>query len=98
MKPIQIKVIDKKELLIKWDEGEETKISLKKLRENCPCATCVTFKERQGEKYIPILHDSQTSIKTLNTVGSYAISITWNDGHNTGIYEFPFLQNLAEKE
>jgi DUF971 family protein len=28
-------------------------------------------------------------------VGAYAIRIHWNDGHNSGIYSYEHLRNLA---
>jgi ATP-binding protein involved in chromosome partitioning len=33
---------------------------------------------------------------TLTSVGSYGITIKWNDGHSTGIYSFENLRALAE--
>lgn len=94
--PIEIKVIDKKDLLIKWNDEKETNISLRKLREFCPCATCISLRDKQGKNYIPIFHEAQTSVAGIQTVGSYAVTISWQDGHNTGIYEFPFLRNLSK--
>ncbi|MGB5849681.1 MAG: gamma-butyrobetaine hydroxylase-like domain-containing protein [Ignavibacteriaceae bacterium] len=35
------------------------------------------------------------TVSGIEAVGSYAIQINWQDGHNTGIYEYPFLKNLA---
>ena len=33
-------------------------------------------------------------VKNIETVGEYAIQITWKDGHNTGIYTYDYLQEL----
>ncbi len=96
MEPVQIKVLEKKNLFIKWDDNTESLIKLEILRKLCPCATCVTDRERQSKKYIPILSKSETQISRINPVGSYAVSITWKDGHNTGIYEFSYLLKLGE--
>ena len=95
MRPVQVKVVDKKKLFIKWDDETESEIGLEKLRKFCPCATCLTEREKQSKTYIPILTENQVKIVNINQVGSYAIGITWKDGHNTGIYEFQFLKNLA---
>ena len=37
--------------------------------------------------------------KVLNVaaVGRYAIKVTWADGHDTGIYTFDYLRQLAEE-
>jgi len=96
MIPVQIKVIDKKKLFIKWDDNTESEIGLEKLRKRCPCATCLTEREKQNKSYIPILQDKEVKISDINQVGSYAIGIVWKDGHNTGIYEFPFLKKIAD--
>ena len=37
-------------------------------------------------------------IKDIQTVGGYAVQITWKDGHNTGIYTWENLKQLAEDE
>jgi len=32
---------------------------------------------------------------SVEAVGSYAIRIYWNDGHNTGIYSFDHLRKIC---
>jgi DUF971 family protein len=91
-----IRVINQAKLLLKWDDNSEFSIPLNKLRKFCPCATCMTEREKQSKTYIPIFHSGQTKIIKISKVGNYAIGIHWEDGHNTGIYEFPFLKNLSE--
>lgn len=97
MRPVKIKVADSKDLMIKWDDEREDKISLQQLRKNCPCATCLAEREKQSKMYIPIFTENQVTVKSISQVGSYAIQITWNDGHSTGIYEYTFLRNFSEK-
>lgn len=96
MNPVKIKVSQQKELFIKWDDDSESLIHLKKLRKLCPCATCITLRERQSKTYIPIFNENQIKISNISIVGNYAIGITWKDGHNTGIYEYVFLKNLSK--
>lgn len=95
MQPLKIKLLEGKFLWIEWDDKSESKISLKKLREMCPCATCLSEREKQSKSYIPILLGSQLTVANIEMVGSYAVQIKWEDGHSTGIYEFPFLKNLS---
>ncbi len=97
MIPVQIKITDKKNLKINWDDDSESLIEIKKLRRFCPCATCVSEREEQGKYYIPLISEEQTIIKNIEQVGNYAIGITWKDGHNTGIYEYGFLRKLSEE-
>lgn len=96
--PKQIKLSEKKDsLIIHWSNDSNQSISLLKLRKLCPCATCLTDKENQSPNYIPLFAENQIKIKSINQVGSYAITIVWQDGHNTGIYEFPYLKMIADK-
>lgn len=97
MKPDLIKVIEKKYLYIKWNDGAVSSIDLQKLRRYCPCATCSSTREEQSKSFIPLYFKDQLSIVKLTEVGNYAISVFWKDGHSTGIYEFPYLKTLASK-
>ena len=97
MAPSQIKVINHKDLFIKWDDGYESAVELAKVRRFCPCATCVSFIENQSSKFIPLFTSDQITVSKIVEVGSYAVGIVWNDGHNTGIYEFPYLRLLMQK-
>jgi DUF971 family protein len=94
MSPVKIRA-GQKNLSIKWDDGSESIIDIKKLRRFCPCATCQTERNEEGKYYIPIINEEQNKIKSIYPVGSYAIGITWMDGHNTGIYEYRFLKELS---
>lgn len=101
MKPVQIKVVDKQFLLIKWDESAESKIGLKYLRNECPCANCkgetVLLKTFRPPKP-SMLSQEMYMIQNIQLVGGYAIQITWKDGHNTGIYSWEYLKKLERDE
>ncbi len=97
MNPLQIKVLEKDKLFIKWDDNFEGIIPLMKLRRSCPCAVCHADRDEQSSTYIPIYTLDQLIITSINVVGHYALAIIWKDGHNTGIYEFKQLRNLSEE-
>jgi len=99
MNPVQIKIVDKEKLFIKWHDESESSISLKYLRDECPCAGC------KGETVLlktfrpptpPIASPGMYEIINIETVGDYAIQITWKDGHNTGIYSWDYLKDLEK--
>lgn len=94
MHPKKIKLVDGFDLNILWEDGVEESISLKELRKRCPCATCLSEREKQGKYYIPLFAENQVRVKSINQVGNYAIQIRWQDGHDTGIYEYKFLRNF----
>ncbi len=95
MKPTQIKIVSGEKLFIKWDDSEEQTITLQLIRRFCPCATCMAEKEKESPTYIPLYISDQLKVENISVVGSYAISFAWKDGHNTGIYEFPYLKRLS---
>ena len=70
--------------------GTTGKISGRYLRSWCPCAMC------QGHapeaKYLGL---TGQELMHVEGVGNYAISLTWQDGHNTGIYSFRLLRQLC---
>lgn len=99
MVPKSIKVKEKKFLEITWEDDSRSKISLKYLRDECPCATCKgetvllkTFRPPAKKMITPEMY----MIENIETVGEYAIQIKWKDGHNTGIYTWDYLQILDE--
>ncbi|HVO75366.1 MAG TPA: DUF971 domain-containing protein [Ignavibacteriaceae bacterium] len=99
MVPKQIK-LKKEKLFIKWDDESESLINLKYVRSECPCANC------KGETvllktYKPPKRSAEPDmyfVKDIQTVGGYAIQITWKDGHNTGIYTWEYLRNLDKEQ
>lgn len=95
VKPVKIQLKDNSGLFIKWEDDTEANIPLERLRRLCPCASCVIERERESKSYIPIFNQNQVTISTLNPVGSYAVAISWKDGHSTGIYEYPYLRMLS---
>jgi DUF971 family protein len=97
MHPLKIKLIEKKKLLIIWDDGNDDVLELRELRKRCPCATCLAERDKQSKMYIPLFAENQVTVKSINQVGNYAVQINWNDGHNTGIYEYHFLKYFSEK-
>ena len=87
------------DLAIKWDDGQESFISLERLRLSCPCAGCKGEKDILGNVYKnppQKLAPSAFQLQRLMRVGTYAIQPIWADGHATGIYSFDYLRRLAE--
>jgi DUF971 family protein len=97
MVPKKIKLKDKSSLEITWEDESVSSISLKYLRDECPCATCKgetvllkTYRPPAKTMITPEMY----IVKNIETVGEYAVQITWEDGHNTGIYSWDYLQEL----
>ena len=90
--PLKIKIKDSRYLYIQWDDNSETMLQLANLRKSCPCASCLADKLNRPATYIPLLASPQLTIKNIDQVGSYAIQLTWQDGHNSGIYTYDKLK------
>ncbi len=97
MKPEKIKVKGQKLLEIGWSDGSVSAIELMKLRRLCPCASCLAEREKESKSYIPLFFGDQLKIASIAEVGNYGLQIGWKDGHNTGIYEYPYLTKLAQE-
>jgi DUF971 family protein len=98
MRPVDIQPIGE-ELAIKWDDGSESFVPLKKLREYCPCAGCKGEVDVMGNLYKgpeQVLKPQSFQLLRVVNVGSYAVQPIWGDGHATGLYSFDYLRKVAE--
>ena len=93
--PSKVHQIDPKTLGIDWNDGHQSRFSVRSLRLHCPCANCID--EWTGEKRLDPASVPET-IKPLNlkSVGRYAIQFQWNDGHDTGLYTYQLLRKICE--
>ncbi len=86
---------DRRALTITWSDGPVTTLTARILRGMCPCAACVdewTQERRHDVTKVP----ETTTIEGLQTVGNYAVSFTFSDGHGTGIYNWETLRRLSD--
>lgn len=93
--PVNIQAIGD-QLAIKWNDGSETFLPLEYLRKACPCAACGGEPDVLGHVIRPHLTHTTTGfrLKSWQPVGSYALQLTWEDGHSTGLYSFDYLKRL----
>ncbi|MBI1785900.1 DUF971 domain-containing protein [Candidatus Sumerlaeota bacterium] len=93
----RIEQLDKHTLGIEWTDGHCGKWRLAHLRRHCPCATCMD--EWTGAPILkPESVDENITAKSVQSVGRYALTIQFSDGHTTGIYSFPLLRKLCQCE
>jgi len=95
MRPTRIHRSADNELSITWDDGHIAIYSFRILRDNCPCATCKDI-HGTGSPILPVYEEGKYRLTGVKQVGQYAIQITWQDGHDTGIYTFEILRNLCQ--
>ncbi len=85
---------DQTNITLTWKDGNVLTIANRNLRLSCRCALCVD--ELTGEK---ILKEAdifeEIAPVEITPLGNYAIGITWNDGHSSGIYPYKSMRKLA---
>lgn len=89
------------QFVIEWDDGHSSIYPFSLLRWACPCVDCRGGHEYMGE--IPELDEFSLPeeetpahrIRKVEAVGTYAITIEWEDGHSFGIYNWDFLRALC---
>ncbi len=96
--PVQLAIGADGRLAIDWSDGERKSHTIRQLREACPCATC---KDRRlhppPKQLLPVLSAAELAPLTLRgmtPVGNYAYSLSFSDGHDTGIYTIEYLRAL----
>jgi DUF971 family protein len=100
--PTALKLISPQELQITWSDRSEHVLSVKRLRESCPCASCREKRkatESEPPNLLPVLRPEETQplrIINMRPVGNYAYGIHFSDGHDTGIFTLQFLRELGE--
>ncbi|SQD77204.1 Mrp,Iron-sulfur cluster carrier protein [Moritella yayanosii] len=85
---------DPRTLSILWEDGHRDDFDVRDLRLACHCALCI--EEMSGRKLLdPKTIRSDVSPRQIMSVGNYAITFDWSDGHNSGIYSFNDLRALG---
>lgn len=91
--PVEARLSDEHTLFIAWSDGARLAYPLDLLRAKCPCAQCVD--EWTGVVRVDRSMFPGMSLRSLEEVGSYAVRITFSDGHDVGLYTFRNLRQLG---
>lgn len=79
-----------------WDDGKQTAVSARTLRQLCPCAQCVD-EWTNKRTFDPDTIKPDMKITEKGPVGNYAVAFKFADGHQTGIFTWTFLRETSEK-
>jgi ATP-binding protein involved in chromosome partitioning len=79
---------------LKFPDGKTLNLDNRDVRLACQCAVCVN--EMTGQKTLnPSKIRPDIAPVEITPLGNYAIGISWNDGHSSGIYPYNLLEHLV---
>jgi DUF971 family protein len=101
LQPTKIELIADDRLRIEWNDQTLREYTFGELREACPCATCREKRKQASptSMELPVLSAAEAAplkVLGMKPVGNYAYSISFSDGHGTGIYSLELLRKLGE--
>lgn len=92
-RPIDIRLHQASKLLeIKFNDNTECMLSCEFLRVYSPSAE---VRGHGAGQEVLQLGKEDVNISGIEPVGNYAVKLTFTDGHNTGLYSWDYLYDLA---
>ena len=87
---------DERTISILWEDGHHQDFDVRDLRLACRCALCI--EEMSGRPLLdPKTVRPDVAPRSVSSVGNYAFTVNWSDGHSTGIYSFTALRELGQR-
>ena len=81
-------------LEVVWSESDSERIPYRQIRAECPCATCKD--EWTGERILdPSTIRADIQLEGMEMIGNYAVRLSWNDGHSSGLYTWETLRKIG---
>lgn len=92
--PREIRVTDgARRLDVHWQDGTVSRLPAATLRAGSRSADAV----RAAVEALPPALSDDLAIRDVQTVGAYAVNLVFSDGHDRGIFPWPYLRELAER-
>ena len=79
------------QLELSWVNGRRAKFTAPTLREACKCATCENRRRAGHPPVAPV----DTALAGLHPIGDMGLQLVFSDGHDRGIYPWPYLHQLS---
>ena len=93
--PTNIRALQAEQILeLTWDPAQIDRLDYRHLRGECPCASCVD-EWTHVRRIDPSQIREDIRLEGMEPVGSYAVRLSWNDGHSSGLYTWESLQKIA---
>ena len=94
--PTEIRLQKKsRQIVIAFDDGNEFELSFEYLRVNSPSAEVIGHGPGQE-----ILQTGKENVRVtaIEPVGHYAVRLIFDDGHDSGLYTWKYLYELATEQ
>lgn len=79
-----------------WDRDDVSRLPFQAVRQDCHCAVCVDeFTGRQLLK--PESVPADIDLMEASLTGNYALKIRWSDSHDSGLFTWDHLRQLAHR-
>lgn len=96
VRPTEIKLHQKSRVLeVTFDDGSHFNLSCEYLRVFSPSAE--VRGHGPGQEVLQLGKEA-VNITAIEPVGSYAVTLHFDDGHNTGIYSWEYLHDLGTNQ
>ncbi len=86
---------EKRTLTVAFDDGVQFALPAELLRVFSPSAE---VQGHSAEQRVTVPGKKDVRISELEPVGTYAVRITFDDGHDTGLYMWAYLRGLGENQ
>jgi DUF971 family protein len=85
---------DRRSLAVQFDDGVTHELPAEMLRVLSPSAEVQGHSPEQRQT---VGGKRDVAIAALDPVGNYAVRITFDDGHNTGLFTWVYLRQLGDE-
>lgn len=94
--PTEIKLDkEKRTLTVHFDDGKSFSLPAELLRVLSPSAE---VQGHSSDQRVTVPGKKDVRITRIDPVGNYAVRITFDDGHDTGLYVWDYLRELGENQ
>jgi DUF971 family protein len=100
LRPKHIDLRKDESLTIEWEDGSRSVLPIPYLRRMSPSADARTLRESLARNPLTVLPSGASSgpitADSAELVGNYALRIRFSDGHDTGLYTWSYLREIAD--
>jgi DUF971 family protein len=93
--PVEIKLRQRSRVLeVSFDDGSRFELPFEYLRVHSPSA------EVQGhspDQRVLVTDKQNVGVRSVEPVGQYAVKLSFDDGHDTGLYTWKYLYQLGSQ-